>query len=139
MQQLLNHGPTLFLVKALQAMLDRPRTRFDVDCVLECDCKDEKIDSNTAIHLYYIIREAVFNAVRHGRPKTIDIQFSATGKSLQLIVEDNGAGFSEESVQRGIGLHTMKYRAKAIGATLTVVSAPGRGTMVKLQGEILGK
>ncbi len=111
---------------------------FDVECVLVFHDDNEWVDGNIAIHLYYIIREAVFNAARHGRPEKIEIRLMTANKRLQVEVIDNGSGFSEESIQKGIGLHTMKYRAKAINATLTISSDISHGTHIVLQGEVQG-
>lgn len=109
---------------------------FDLQCALDIDLQGEHIDGPTAIHLYYIIREAVFNAARHGRPQKIEIQLLSEEKRLKLVVGDDGCGFSEESTQYGIGLHTMKYRAKAIGASLTVDSKLEKGTKITLEKEM---
>jgi signal transduction histidine kinase len=109
---------------------------FDVQCVLNFHSDNEWVDGSIAIHLYYIVREAVFNAARHGRPDNIEIRLVTGKKRLQVEVIDDGCGFSEESTQKGIGLHTMKYRAKAIDAALTISSDTGRGTRIVLQGEV---
>jgi signal transduction histidine kinase len=109
---------------------------FDVQCVLNFHSDNEWVDGSIAIHLYYIVREAVFNAARHGRPDNIEIRLVTGEKRLQVEVIDDGCGFSEESTQRGIGLHTMKYRAKAIDATLNISSETGRGTRIVLKGEV---
>jgi len=84
---------------------------------------------------HYITREAVFNAARHGGPETIEIELLSREGRLNLSVKDDGCGFAGESTQHGIGLHTMKYRAKAIGARLSVVSELGQGTYIVLQGQ----
>ncbi len=108
---------------------------FNLHCRLQIDRDDEDVDKSIAIHLYYIIREAVFNAARHGNPETIEIQLLSQQGKLSLSVKDDGCGFAEESTKFGIGLHTMKYRAKAIGARLSVLSEPGHGTHIVLQGQ----
>ncbi len=111
---------------------------FDVQCVLIFHQENEWVDGSIAIHLYYIIREAAFNAARHGRPDNIEIGLATGSNRLEVEVTDDGCGFSEESTQKGIGLHTMKYRAKAIGATLTISSDSSRGTRMVLQRGIQG-
>jgi signal transduction histidine kinase len=108
---------------------------FNLQCSLQIDRDDTDVDKSIAIHLYYITREAVFNAARHGSPGTIEIELLSRQGRLSLSIKDDGCGFAEESTQLGIGLHTMKYRAKAIGARLSVLSEPGRGTHIVLQGQ----
>lgn len=108
---------------------------FELECELIIELQSELGDSSMAIHLYYIIREGVFNAARHGRPHNIRIRLLSRKNRLTLEMEDDGCGFSTEETQQGIGLHTMKYRAKAIGAQLSIASEKGRGTRIVLEGE----
>ncbi len=108
---------------------------FQVECVVDCDVIEENIDGSVAIHLYYICREAVFNAARHGLPTRISITLRTRSEGLILEVEDDGRGFSMEKSKTGIGLHTMKYRAKAIGAALYVQSEVGGGTRIVIEGD----
>lgn len=109
---------------------------FELSCEMIIDMDREKVDAPAAIHLYYITREAVFNAARHGRPKKIEIHLLIDKRSLRLEIQDDGCGFDIDKTQHGIGLHTMKYRAKAINATLSVSSEAGRGSRILLEGEI---
>ncbi len=109
---------------------------FDLQCILDVNINGLQIDGSTSIHLYYIIREAVFNAARHGRPQNIEIHLLSEDNQLKLVVEDDGCGFSEDTTQYGIGLHTMKYRAKAIGAALSVDSRLKEGTQITLHKEM---
>lgn len=123
------------LVSAVEELKVEVENLFDVDCILSFSIEDQKLDNSVAIHLYYITREAVFNAARHGRPDKINILLESRGSRLLLEVVDDGSGFTTESTQYGIGLHTMKYRAKAIGASLLVQPEEDSGTRIFLNGE----
>jgi len=61
----------------------------------------------------------------------------ADGGRLELEVVDDGRGFDPERVgdEGGIGLSTMRERAERLNGTLTVQSAPGEGTRVKVSME----
>jgi signal transduction histidine kinase len=78
-----------------------------------------------------ITREAMTNAVRHGVPREVAVTLSANG-SLRLSVQDDGAGFRPLALHQdpGLGLHSMRERAEAVGGRLQVQSAPGSGTTV---------
>ncbi len=119
-------------VKELQLEIEN---LFDVECVADCDVIEENIAGSAAIHIYSICREAVFNAARHGHPAKITIMLRARGETLRLEVKDDGHGFSTERIKAGIGLHTMKYRAEAIGAILHVQSDEACGTRVIIDGD----
>jgi signal transduction histidine kinase len=84
-------------------------------------------------HVYRIVQEALSNAVRHGRARHITIQLAPTRLNFVLDVTDNGCGIEEWAIQSGgFGLRSMKYRAQALGGTLSVGKAPGGGTLVRL-------
>jgi signal transduction histidine kinase len=78
--------------------------------------------------LLRIGQEAVANAVRHARPASLDISLNYLKSTVELVVEDDGCGFYLTSELAGFGISGMHKRADSIGATLTIQSAPGRGT-----------
>ena len=78
-----------------------------------------------------IAQEAVRNAFAHGRADQIDMCLECVDGSGLLSIRDNGVGLPEDDRNHdGIGLHTMDYRARAIGGSLTVARRPQGGTAV---------
>ncbi len=96
---------------------------------------EKTLGKNTATHLHYIIREAVFNAARHGKPKKIGVYMVLEDGGFSLKIVDDGTGFDGTPAATGMGFHTMKYRAKAIGAELTISSGKEGGTIISVTGE----
>lgn len=83
--------------------------------------------------LLQIIREACSNALRHGAATRLDIEMTPTPDgAVRLTVRDNGRGFDVDAAPRGHGLNNLSARARALGATLELYSAPGRGAVVAL-------
>jgi signal transduction histidine kinase len=83
--------------------------------------------------LYGIAVEAVRNVVRHADARACRVELRRGGDgSLVLTVTDDGVGIPH-GVESGVGLQSMRERADAIGATLTVAPADGRGTRVELR------
>jgi signal transduction histidine kinase len=88
-------------------------------------------NSIAANHLFRIAQEAVSNAVRHGGCSQIEIQVTEPKGDIVLRIADNGTGFDAESVSgEGLGLHTMEYRARAVGGDLVVRRGGTGGTEV---------
>jgi signal transduction histidine kinase len=88
-------------------------------------------DSRVATQLYRIAQEAVTNAVKHAKPRTIRIQISADSALMTLRVIDDGTGIQEPvPKQDGLGLRIMNFRAASIGALLSVAPGTGGGTVV---------
>jgi signal transduction histidine kinase len=81
--------------------------------------------------LLNIVREALSNSTRHAQASHRWIRLSLTENAIQLIIGDNGVGFSTVRKRRaGHGLRNMAARAKLISAIFTLKSAPGKGTRV---------
>lgn len=103
---------------------------FGSQCSLVYDKTIEIEDNETAIHIYYIIREAVNNAMRHGNAKHLDIIIKEWEEGIKFEVKDDGIGFDPDMVVMGLGLNLMKHRAALIGGTLTVKKNKKGGTTV---------
>jgi signal transduction histidine kinase len=83
-----------------------------------------------------IAQEALTNAVRHSLAKKITIRAStAQSVGLRLSVIDDGRGIASEQPSAGFGMTSMQERAERIGASLTIVTAPRKGTEVVLAWE----
>ncbi len=119
------------LVSALENSARDVRELFHVDCRFECHDLLLVHDAPLADHLYRLAQEAVNNAIHHGGPKSISITLAAAKGRGMLIVRDDGCGFDPHSGNpTGLGLRIMSYRAKMIGGSLHIQSAPNCGTVV---------
>ncbi len=78
--------------------------------------------------LMRIGQEAVANSVRHARPAHLNISLNYLKSAVELVVDDDGCGFSITSDLTGFGISGMHKRADSIGATLTIQSELGKGT-----------
>ncbi len=120
------------LEAAIEELAVEIETLSGVTCDLSLDGEAEYLDNNIATHVYYIVREAVFNSARHGRPDHIGITLHSRDDRLSVKIIDNGSGFDTLSTRKGMGLHTMEYRARAIGADLEIESNPHSGTVISV-------
>ena len=84
-----------------------------------------------ALALFRIAQEALNNAAKHSRARSVSIEISAAENQVVLAVRDDGRGFDPSAARRGRwGMTTMRERAEAAGGQLEVKSAPGEGTSV---------
>lgn len=83
-----------------------------------------------------IIREAVSNAVRHGRADTIDIRLVRDDGRALLAIADNGSGFDPATVRRGCGLDNIAERVRLLGADLDIQTSSGNGTRIRARFNI---
>jgi PAS domain S-box-containing protein len=102
---------------------------FSVSCVVQCRRPVRLTDKMVATHLYRITQEAVSNAIHHGKAARVWIYLGWKKNKLTLRVRDNGSGFSQgRTFRHGMGIRSMRYRARVIGASLTLESKRGTGT-----------
>ncbi|MFJ6694870.1 sensor histidine kinase [Streptomyces sp. NPDC091272] len=91
------------------------------------------------VALLRIAQSALANTVRHAGAERAEITLSFMETSVSLDIVDDGAGFEPRQVRRrpaagdgGFGLPAMRSRARSLGGTLSVESAPGQGTAVAI-------
>jgi signal transduction histidine kinase len=84
--------------------------------------------------LVRMAREALRNVERHARATRVLMRLDVIdGAWLQLRIEDNGVGFDPQALEPGhYGLVGLREQAELIGAQLTIDSAPGSGTALRL-------
>ena len=96
---------------------------------------DGRLAEETERELFRILQEAVTNAVRHAGASRLSVVLAMGAERVTLIVTDDGKGFDPAARairSRRLGLTSMRERAQSLGGALTVDSAPGRGTTVRV-------
>ena len=119
------------LMEALRSLAARTSHFFGVECSFRCPTPALIHEVTVSTYLYRIAQEAITNAIKHGKAKTIEIRLLVTSDSLGLAVQDDGAGFSErDRSSSGMGLRIMQYRADLIGGHFLIETGEGAGTTV---------
>ncbi len=109
------------LPAALERMVNNAERLLNISCELSVNRDIRFEDASSLINLYRIAQEATSNAVKHGNATKVRITFDANQERMQLIIEDNGTGFSENwEKQKGLGVRIMIFRARLIGANLEI-------------------
>ena len=120
------------LTKAFSLLADTTSNLFRINCRFVCEKPVRIEDEVVATQFYYIGHEAVNNARKHAKPKSIFIRMEGQRDWIRLIVEDDGVGLPEGHVPvNGMGLRAMYYRAKLIGATIGIRKGEPRGTAIE--------
>ncbi len=116
---------------ALARLAASTRARRHVEVTLTLTGLDEAaLEALVTEHVYRIAQEALTQAVQHRRGTEFGIEATVADDRLLLVVRDNGLGVA--GADAGPGVSIMRYRARALGAELTVDAAPGSGTTVRL-------
>ena len=81
--------------------------------------------------IFYACLEAVTNARKYAPGAAITVTLQDTDRGPRFTVRDDGPGFDPVAVPAGSGLGRLSERVSAVGGTVTISSAPGRGTVLE--------
>jgi signal transduction histidine kinase len=105
-----------------------------------CDFDDHlygrRLDPCAEMMAFRIVQEALTNAAKHSQTERVRISLATEGGCLVVGVRDWGIGFDPASVQQdppGVGLRSLCARARLLGGTCDINSAPGEGTQVTVR------
>ena len=119
------------LLTALRELARQITELFGVRCEFHCRRPVMVSDPEVAGHLFRIGQEAVNNALKHAKPRSIRICLARGHDRLTLVVGDDGRGIVPVSpTNSGLGLRIMRYRAGLIRGSLSVRRRHRRGTEV---------
>ena len=106
------------------------RSRLPIELIIE----DERaLPAELKIALYRIAQEALNNISKHAAASQVTLKLTYQPQVMVLSIRDNGRGFDPSGVQPySLGLGIMRERAQKIGATLTIDSQIGEGTVVRV-------
>lgn len=100
---------------------------------IDTDINWEIIDIEIKMNLYRILQEALNNCNKYANAEKINVSILKQENFVTLQIRDDGIGFNENKIKRGIGLKNMYQRASVIKAELDVSSEIGKGTTVSLK------
>ncbi|MEM9417955.1 MAG: PAS domain S-box protein [Planctomycetota bacterium] len=123
------------LETALESLAERSEIVHQIPVTFHCRRTPDELNEEAANHLLFIAQEATHNAAKHAQASAIEIILDQTDDALTLSVKDDGVGIPpvperSSPPDSGLGLSIMRYRAEAIGATMTINSYPDAGTTV---------
>jgi PAS domain S-box-containing protein len=80
------------------------------------------------IMIYRVIQELSNNTIKHAKASTVNVLFSRTKSALVLHYSDDGIGFEEKNLKKGVGLKSIKSRVSYYKGTLSIHSSNQNGT-----------
>lgn len=125
------------LTEQIQRMCEQMQGEFGVP--VRCRTEgDPLVCTQTARHeVLMIVREALHNAVLHGRPSGVDLTLGRTRRDCTIEIHDDGAGFDPQATMHNqsghFGVVGMRERATRMGGQLSIQSAIGVGTVVTMR------
>jgi signal transduction histidine kinase len=129
------HSPELEFMGLAVAVKSHCREcseQFRIPIHCHCDKGDKKLDSVIALAFLRVVQEAIHNATKHSRARSIVVRLKFSDRDLSLEISDDGVGFDIEATRlaAGLGLISMRERIHLIGGGFNIISSPGNGTRI---------
>lgn len=120
------------LMHNLEELAIRTQYLHSITCKFHCTTPVHITNNNIATHLYRIAQEGITNALAHGKATVIHLRLTQHNDRVTLALRDNGSGLSAQAVAApGIGLRIMQYRARIMGAVLTITANRPHGVVLR--------
>lgn len=122
------------LEQGIQWIAGRMREQYRMEVDLQAQGSFPVPDDGQRVLLFQILRELLFNAVKHAGVTSVEVTLRREGDEYRIDVVDEGAGFDPQQVLRdqglaaGHGLISARQRLQLIGGRLKIESTPGQGT-----------
>ncbi|HEV2108001.1 MAG TPA: sensor histidine kinase [Thermomicrobiales bacterium] len=124
------------LVPTLQRYVADFNRFFGKQVELDLRMSGTQLSPDRELTIFRTVQEALQNFQKHAKVDQASVSLLSDHDQLELVVRDSGKGFQPDAVQTfqsgGSGLKGMRDRASLIGADIMVVSAPGKGTEIRL-------
>jgi signal transduction histidine kinase len=120
--------PAALIERGLPAAVEDLADRLPVPTTLAVDTGLGKLPDPVAVTGYFVVAEALTNAVKHGHAHALRVDLERHGGDLRIEIADDGVGGA--AAGGGTGMRGMADRVDVLGGRLTIVSPPGGGTRV---------
>lgn len=121
---------------ALPWLARQMKARYGLDVHVSVEAAVPSDPGGVVELLFLAARELLFNVVKHAAVQEASVELKrGPAGTIHLVVHDRGAGFDPSGTLRadgGFGLFELKERIQRVGGAMTISSAPGSGTCVRL-------
>ncbi len=127
----------LGLLPAIDSIVDHQNQRGGASIEVRVHGEPRRLDHEVELAAFRIVQEALSNVERHSGASTATVTVDFGDDMIALSVADDGVGFDvdRDRTSGSFGLTGMQERAEVVDGLVTVESAPGQGTTVRLTVE----
>ncbi len=123
------------LEDSLRELVHRLHVPTTMNVIIEPIQEPVSLTPATFEAICQMANEALSNAIRHANAQHVHVGTTQTTHQFTLTISDDGKGFDPSVAERddgGLGLHNMQERARLHSGSVTINSAPGRGTKISM-------
>ena len=115
------------LVRSIARLSDLIQKSTKIECSFEIDNGIDDLSIETRTHLYRIIQECINNTIKHSHASALKIELNKDNDHFTLTYRDNGTGFNESEIQKGLGFYSIKERTRMINGEVQISDNGGKG------------
>ncbi len=120
------------LKTAVRHLAEELESTHDLTVSSELYGFDEPIDETRSTFIYRIIQESTNNIVKYAKASKVLIQMFESEDEYQIVIEDDGQGFSKIQDSDGLGLKSIRSRVNYLKGTLDLDTRVGIGTTLTI-------
>lgn len=122
----------LGLIPALQWQAREISRTKNLNVQVRSDTLPEELPDEYRTCIYRVVQEALHNCARHAKARNVRVNLRCTGRTLQLLIRDDGQGFAPER-EKGVGLLGMEERVAYLHGSFHIDSQAGEGATITVE------
>ncbi|WP_276353572.1 sensor histidine kinase [Cohnella caldifontis] len=128
----------LGLVPTLRKFVQDFEEKTRIRAVFETSGKEKRLPPAMEPAMFRLVQEAFNNALKHAEPTFVSLEMIFQEDAVQLMIADNGIGFSVEQVESKAKVHSqfglvgMRERVELLQGKIDIESSVGEGTKIKI-------
>jgi PAS domain S-box-containing protein len=136
-------APIFFEVSSFEGAINdlllnmNPDNRYEIHFDFDQKITSELVSSDIQLNLYRILQEQLKNIVKYAHASRIKVGLSLCNNAIEMHIIDNGVGFDQGKVKKGIGLMNMQRRTELFWGKFSINTSPGKGCRLLIELPIL--
>lgn len=131
--------------QSVEEYVENLKNQFNNETIIKCNIcdinstwgKDKEEFDLILVTIYRVIQEALMNSLKYSKAEVINLNMNSSDEAFNIVINDNGKGFSLEQVikqkDRHFGISVMKERVYLLNGDISIETEPGRGTEIKIE------
>lgn len=123
----------LGLTRSLESLIDGAAQASKIHFNRKLDPVDDAFSGDAAANLYRVVQECLNNILKHSGAHAASVTLARGIHDMQLVIEDDGAGFDPKKNGSGMGLKNIAERTRILHGTLKIEAAPEKGARIEIK------
>jgi PAS domain S-box-containing protein len=117
-------------------LTEQVQERHGIECTFAAGLHPLRLDQETSVTLFHVVRELLTNVIKHAKAKHVDVRIRRIGETVQITLQDDGIGFQPAqnghivSKSGGFGLFNVQEKLDYLGGSVKIKSELGKGCCV---------